>query len=69
MKEKIIDCCRLFIYLQAGFDDENENCLVWLHHYPRIDGLDACLSTHSLATIMSLLDLNDLNVTLTRYNF
>ncbi|XP_046917025.2 uncharacterized protein LOC124497418 isoform X3 [Dermatophagoides farinae] len=54
--------------VKAGFDDKNENCLVWLHHYPRIDGLDACLSTHSLATIMSLLDLNDLNVTLTRSN-
>ncbi|KAH9426474.1 DBH-like monooxygenase protein 1 [Dermatophagoides pteronyssinus] len=56
--------------VRAGLEngDKNENCLVWLHYYPRIIGMDACLSTHSLATIISLLDIHNLDVSLTRSN-
>ncbi|KAI2808191.1 hypothetical protein BLOT_006133 [Blomia tropicalis] len=42
----------------------NENCLVWMHYYPKIE-LEACLSSYSAATIMSLLDVDDLNATMT----
>lgn len=56
--------------LIGGLDDGNEsseNCLVWLHYYPKIEEgkLDGCFSSYSAATIMSLLDVSELNATIT----
>ncbi|KAF7492658.1 Dopamine beta-hydroxylase [Sarcoptes scabiei] len=63
-RDRLIVQCNYFTAnktIKAGFSGESENCIVWLHYYPKIE-IDACFSSYSLATIMSLLDLNDIKL-------
>lgn len=49
----------------AGLAPGHENCLVWMHYYPKLktDDHGACLSGLSTATLMSMLDLSELSLT------
>lgn len=43
-------------------DGQHENCLVWMHYYPRLSTVSSCLSSYTIATLMSMLNENELEL-------
>jgi hypothetical protein len=47
----------------GGFARNDSQCIAWILYYPKVNNFDACLSSFSLSTIMSITGIEQLEET------